>query len=183
VIEAMLAGDGGVRAAFDGVVFRVPRERAPESELAAIARLGARLGTRDEAMVRLAGDNPAIALAQELDAANRVAATLFAAHSTPSVGVWLDTFADVDRGYFPRAGLVDRRYNPRMAGRVCRNLNSALAGLAADASGWELVLPPAGYPGVARRWIDLSSGVVGAGPVACPGPVLVEREAPPAETE
>lgn len=36
----------------------------------------------------------------------------------------LDTFWDVDRGHFPRTGLVDRRFNPRMAGHVRRNLYS-----------------------------------------------------------
>jgi len=175
VIEAIFASRT-VRAALDGVVFRVPRDRDPRSELAAIARLAAHLGTRDEAMVRLAGDNPAIALMDELDAANRVAATLFAAHSMPGVGVWLDTFADVDRGYFPRAGLVDRRFNPRMAGRVCRNLNSAMASVVTDAGTWDLVLPPAECPSGARRWIDLASGSMGEGATPISVPFLVTAE-------
>ena len=29
--------------------------------------------------------------------------------------VFLDTFVDNDRGYFPRIGLLDRRLNPRKA--------------------------------------------------------------------
>ena len=33
----------------------------------------------------------------------------------------LDTFADIDRGYHPRYGLLDRRYNFRAAGRMLMN--------------------------------------------------------------
>ena len=36
----------------------------------------------------------------------------------PGVDVVLDTFDDADRGYFTRTGLVDRRFNPRIAGRL-----------------------------------------------------------------
>lgn len=134
LVEALFE-TSALRGAFDGVVFRVPRDRSPWSELTAIDALGTRTRTRNDAMVRLAGDNPAVACGEPLSDANRVAAALFAAHAVPRVGVWLDTFADVDRGYFPRTGLVDRRYNPRLAGRVCRNLNSALStGMPRDAA-------------------------------------------------
>ena len=43
--------------------------------------------------------------------------------------VFLDTFADMDRGYFVRNGLVDRQYNPRAAGWVFRHQQRALAAL------------------------------------------------------
>lgn len=200
-LEKLFAPGGALREAFDGVVFRVPRARAPWSEMAAIARLGERAGTRDEAMVRLAGDNPAIAHEDDLETANRVAATLFAAHAIPKVGAWLDTFADVDRGYFPRGGLVDRRYNPKMAGRVCRNVNSVMESVGLDAGSlseaafeggvalsaragdnqWMLILPGreietaaiAGAPRGPARWIDLATGVVThACPALVHGPVL-----------
>lgn len=203
-LEKMFARGGALREGFDGVVFRVPRSRAPWSEMAAIGRLGERAGTRDEAMIRLAGDNPAIAHEDELETANRVAAALFAAHAMPRVGAWLDTLADVDRGYFPRAGLVDRRYNPKMAGRVCRSLNSTLGSVPLDAGslseeafeggvalsagagdrGWVLILPArvieaasiAAVPAGPVRWIDLATGLVsGARPAEWRGPVLVER--------
>jgi predicted phosphodiesterase len=45
-----------------------------------------------------------------------------------SVRVFLDTFVDHDRGYFPRHALLDRRYNPRPAFHVYRHLAAALAG-------------------------------------------------------
>jgi len=37
-----------------------------------------------------------------------------------------DTFMDVDRGYFPRNGFIDRRFNPRLASRVVAGLCSML---------------------------------------------------------
>jgi hypothetical protein len=170
-IEDRLAPGGALRRAFDGLAFRIPREHDPAAGIAAIAAIGARIGTRDEAMVRLAADNPAVAHDDEREAAWRVAVASHAALAWPDVGVWLDTFADVDRGYFPRTGLVDRRFNPRLAGRVLRNLNRAMA-LADAAARWDLVASP---DGAARRWIDLASGVAGEGAFDGGGPALVER--------
>jgi hypothetical protein len=42
--------------------------------------------------------------------------------------VFLDTFVDHDRGYYPRHGLLDRRYNPRPGYYVLYHLRSALGG-------------------------------------------------------
>ena len=40
--------------------------------------------------------------------------------------MFLDTFVDHDRGYYPRNGLLDRRYNPRLGYYVFRHLQRAL---------------------------------------------------------
>jgi hypothetical protein len=126
-IEALFGNDD-VRAAFDGVVYRVSRAALPSQELAQIREASRALDTRNYLYVRFAADNPArMPGGEEPDDANRLAEALFAAHSMRDGGVWVDTLGDVDRGYFPRMGLVDRRANPRMAGRVCGNLNSALS--------------------------------------------------------
>ncbi len=116
----------GAREAVDGVVFRVPRGGAPWVEIGTAQRLAASLGLRASVQVCLAGDDPAVACADDLANANRVAETLGAAFGAPDVRVFLDTFVDLDRGYFPRHGLIDRRHNPRLAGRVFRNLHAAL---------------------------------------------------------
>jgi predicted phosphodiesterase len=47
--------------------------------------------------------------------ANRVAEAVYAAKRVPGVAVYLDGFVDHDRGYYPRHGLIDRRFNPRPA--------------------------------------------------------------------
>lgn len=123
---AALFAQPGLRAAADGVVLRVPRGRSPWDDIPAGCALAADLGVRAAFQMRLAADNPAHVLADDLDTANRVAETVVAALGHPDVDVILDTFDDVDRGYFARNGLVDRRYNPRPAGCVYRHLHAAL---------------------------------------------------------
>jgi hypothetical protein len=76
--------------------------------------------------VRLALDNPAQTVEDELADANRVAETVAAARACRNTVAYLDTLNDVDRGYYPRLGLVDRRFNPRLAGRVFQHLQAAL---------------------------------------------------------
>jgi hypothetical protein len=51
-----------------------------------------------------------------------------------NVQLILDTFADIDRGYFARSGLVDRRYNPKLGSRAVASL-LAIVG----AGRWRLV--------------------------------------------
>ena len=38
------------------------------------------------------------------------------------IDIILDTFDDADRGYFTRTGLIDRRFNPRIAGQLISEL-------------------------------------------------------------
>jgi Icc-related predicted phosphoesterase len=60
-------------------------------------------------------------------AASRVMAeALLAAAAHPSVRIMIDGLEDKDRGYHPRPGLVDRRFNPRPAARVLRSLTRLL---------------------------------------------------------
>src|SRR5690606_12019515 len=42
---------------------------------------------------------------------------LLAAATIPGCNVMLDIFSDLDRGYYPRHGVMNRRYDPRPAGR------------------------------------------------------------------
>ena len=58
--------------------------------------------------------------------ANRVAEAVAAACAFEDVHVYADTFADVDRGYYRRHGVVDRFYNPRPGFAIVRHLVSAL---------------------------------------------------------
>jgi hypothetical protein len=73
--------------------------------------------------------NPAEEFRDDLANANRVAEALLATLAVAGRGpvdVFVDTFADIDRGYFVRNGLVDRRYNPRLGSHVVKNLYGAL---------------------------------------------------------
>ncbi len=128
-LEAVLRGE--TPPVIDGVVFRVARQASPWREIGAAAEVSADLGIRAACHIRMSSTNPAEDFRDDLANANRVAEALLAALARgaphrPPVDVFIDTFADIDRGYFVRNGLVDRRYNPRLAGHVVRNLYGAL---------------------------------------------------------
>lgn len=118
----------GLRGAIDGLAFRVPRRESPSAALQTLALLGGELGAGILAHVRFAGESPADALVDDHDTACRVAETVFEGLMQPTISAYFDTFMDVDRGYFPRNGFIDRRYDARPASRVYASLHAALAG-------------------------------------------------------
>ncbi len=63
---------------------------------------------------------------RDQDVANLAAESLAAAHAVKDAVVFFDTFVDHDRGYYPRHGLLDRRYNPRMGLHVLSHLRDFL---------------------------------------------------------
>lgn len=121
-VARMLAAAGLARLV-DGVVFRLDRGADIAASVAAIAAFGIEHGVAPHAYVRLASDVPSVAEENDLANANRVAEAMLLALAHPGVRLTLDTLNDVDRGYFPRTGLLDRRYNPRLAGDVVRHLH------------------------------------------------------------
>jgi len=127
-VEKLLRANGA-GSVIDGIVFRVVRQASPWSEIAGVADIAAALGIRATCHLRMTSTNPAEEFRDDLANANRVGEALLAtlAVSGPGkVDVFVDTFADIDRGYFVRNGLVDRRYNPRLGSQVVRNLFGAL---------------------------------------------------------
>jgi hypothetical protein len=76
--------------------------------------------------VRLASENPAEYNQDDVAIANQAAEALLAAFAAGDCEIFIDTYVDLDRGYFPRHGLFDRRYNPRPASFVYRNLQGWL---------------------------------------------------------
>lgn len=76
--------------------------------------------------------NVGVKLADRLAAANTddaaiaalVAEAFLASRTGHAVSYAFDTFMDVDRGYFPRNGLIDRRYDPRPAALALAALNA-----------------------------------------------------------
>ncbi len=119
------------RDSIDGFVFRVARDGSPWKEICGAVEFAGRLDTRVAVHIRMGSDNPAEEFTNDVANANRVAEALAVAMTRrvadrPALEVFLDTFADIDRGYFIRNGLVDRRWNPRLGGQVVRNLQGAL---------------------------------------------------------
>jgi hypothetical protein len=113
----------------DGLVFRIARDTCAREGIARAAAAAEGRGLRAQVHVRLADDSPAQAQYDEWRNTCRVLETALCSHFHRDHRVFLDTLGDVDRGYFPRAGLIDRRGNPRLPGRTLRNLNGALSEL------------------------------------------------------
>ena len=67
--------------------------------------------------LRLANANPAIANDDDKLIAERVISAARLAPGLTATTIQIDTFVDVDRGYNPRNGLLNRHYNFRPAGR------------------------------------------------------------------
>ena len=118
---------------FDGVVLRVDRQTSPLDAARWASALGERLGIRACLYVKTSAASPAESFNDDAANATRVALAAVAALTSPGIDVILDTFADADRGYFARTGLVDRRLNPRHAGRVLRHLVGLMG-----TGGWSL---------------------------------------------
>jgi hypothetical protein len=94
----------------------------------------------------------------------RAATAFISAMLRPEVPIFLDTFEDKDRGYYPRHGLIDRRANPRAAARVLRRLGLLAAGSFPSASGIDRFQIEMGelfvHPDGDGPWLDLDTGVV-----------------------
>jgi len=114
----------GASAIADGFIFRISTDESPWDVIPAIGSYAEEKGIRAVANIRLASENPAEFLADDVFVANRAAETMVAAAATGNVDAFLDTFIDLDRGYFPRIGLYDRRYNRRLGSFIFAHMLS-----------------------------------------------------------
>jgi len=110
-VVVRIAGDEPVLESVQHAVSQAARFRVPIA-------IHINLASRKSASVN---DNDAALAA-------RVAEAAIAKAAYPAVCMTLDTFMDIDRGYFARNGLVDRRNNPRPAANVLRRLSERLRG-------------------------------------------------------
>jgi 3',5'-cyclic AMP phosphodiesterase CpdA len=116
----------GARQAVDGFVFRIGLDGSAWEAIREYDRIAAERDIGAVVNIRLACENPAEYNEDDAAIANRVAESMVAGAASEYVSVFLDTFVDLDRGYFPRHGLFDRRFNPRPASFVFRHLQAAL---------------------------------------------------------
>ena len=110
-----------------GFVFRLTLDTAPTDAIAAASAMADDFGVAASVHLRMMGANPADETADDLGTANRLTETMLTARAYPDVHVFADTFADNDRGYFVRNGVLDRLFNPRLGAQVVRHVNAALA--------------------------------------------------------
>ncbi len=111
---------------FASVLVSVPRKQAPWEAAGRAAEMAEALKAKVCLYLKSTEASPAAAFLDDAANAQRVAEALLASVAHDGVDIILDNFTDSDRGYFVRSGLVDRRYNPRLAGRVVSHLQGLL---------------------------------------------------------
>lgn len=111
------------QATVDGFMFRIKREVFPGDAAVEAKSFFDQHGRKACLYVRTPGSSPAEGFQNDADNGSRIAESIVAAVAFgEGVSVILDTYADVDRGYFARSGLVDRRYNPRSTSHIAKSL-------------------------------------------------------------
>lgn len=126
-IEKLLAA--GVKV--DGVVMRVGMDADLTAFAREIAAWGEPRGLAMDLHLRIAANNPAANIRDDQAILRAVVELYAAALAVPGVTMLVDPFMDIDRGYFVRHGLVDRRCNLRAAGMAVEALTAYLG----DAAG------------------------------------------------
>jgi 3',5'-cyclic AMP phosphodiesterase CpdA len=160
----------GLPAGLAGLAFRVERAEPLFPALARIAEAASTHALQGLVQLRLAAADPAEAVTDDAATARRVAEAVLAAHAWQGrLALHLDTLADHDRGYFPRTGLIDRRADPRAAGRVLMHLSRQLAEMGPVSADQLVVLEQArSFPyrgGRALLWLpDAADAVLGLPP-------------------
>ena len=114
--------------AIDGFLFTILRDVEPWSSVLSLEEFGRKMGKKAALYVKATSPSPALAFQNEADNWARMKEATLASVAAKSVDVVLDTLTDIDRGYFIRTGLVDRRYNPKEAGRAMTALMTELSG-------------------------------------------------------
>jgi len=114
-------------AATFGLVVNIAREEPVFASIAKIAQTSAQTAIPAIAHVKLAPSQSFKFPKSDKSTMTRVAEAAIAALAYPELTVRVDTFMDIDRGYFPRHGLVDRRHNPRAAARLVREITDQLS--------------------------------------------------------
>lgn len=98
------------------MVFQIPWEQDHLAVMQDMQKVLCKLPVTGIINLRLAPSNPATSNFDDVAICKRIASALNILSETPDLRLQLDTFADIDRGYSPRHGLVDRLYNLREAG-------------------------------------------------------------------
>lgn len=111
-----------------GLCFALDRDAPLWPSLAGIAAAARRHGKRALVHLRLAGGSVASDAGKLNETARRVAeATLAGWAHRDVLEIVVDTFVDLDRGYFPRSGLLDPLCELRPAGAALQRLAELLA--------------------------------------------------------
>lgn len=109
----------------DAVQFTIPRSVSPWVTAKALQGFAKSTNVAPILYAKSTEASPAEEFGDEVANALRFAETVIAGVGN-DIGVVLDTLDDADRGYFTRAGLIDRRFNPRIGSELISTLMLAL---------------------------------------------------------
>ncbi len=110
----------------DGVTVRIDRGVDIVAASSQLNRIAEATGCEILASVKLSHKSLADLVDDDPDTARMAAEAFIASRTSNRVRYVFDTFMDIDRGYFPRKGFIDRRFNPRPAGLAVASLISIL---------------------------------------------------------
>ena len=110
-----------------GLVFRIEGATSPWQAARSVIDVCRGHGLKASLHIRMTKGAPGLQQTDDHWVASRLAEAVAAACAYDDTYVYADTFADVDRGYYRRHGVVDRFYNPRPAFEVVRQLTTAFA--------------------------------------------------------
>ena len=97
------------------LVFRVAPEAGISGSVANAERAAREAGYSAVVLIDLPRSSESTTFEDDQALADRVAESVEAAFAWPEATIFLDSFMDHDRSYYPRHGLIDRHHNPRPA--------------------------------------------------------------------
>lgn len=100
----------------ESILFQIPWEA---DLVSVIDEMSAEFATQPwncHIYLRLANSNPALANFDDIKIAKRVQTAMSLTADNSKLHLFIDTFMDMDRGYSPRHGLIDKLCNLRLAG-------------------------------------------------------------------
>lgn len=106
----------------DGLVFQIRTDEDVLSQVAAIDAASLKLNKLALIHVTTSLAHPAHGQFDAIHLANQTALACLGAYSMSKGLMVLDTLMDIDRGDFPRGGLIDRRGNMNLSGRYLKSL-------------------------------------------------------------
>jgi hypothetical protein len=132
-LDAALSGleGAGLRTLLDGLVVRLERDGDLLAQAPQLAAFAERSGLALLGAIKLTDSSIARTRDDDLDTARLAAEALLAARLSPRVRYVFDTLMDIDRGYYPRNGFIDRMFNPRPALRAYAVMAHLLSGAGA----------------------------------------------------
>jgi len=122
-LEKTIVNETAFQNYFDGIVFRCGLDDSVADIFQMVKSARESYGYEVNIHLRMTADHPGEYQNSDSIVANRLAEAMAYSWATRSAQVFCDTFTDNDRGYFPRTGVLDRRFNPRKGFYIVKALH------------------------------------------------------------